>query len=164
TCALPISFKSLFDFCLRTSPQAVYRKTLEHLIIAGAFDELHSNRARLLASSDQAIEQGVLFHEFHNEPNLFTEQIELQENYVEIKDFSPAKKLTDEKMLLGIYVSSHPLKEHRRRLRASGFITLKRARQFVGMSRVKSAAIVQAIKSIRTRRGDPMAFLTLADE
>lgn len=157
-------FKSLFDFCLRTSPQAVNRKTLEHLIMAGAFDELHSNRASLLASIDQAIEQGELFHEFHNEPNLFTEKIELQENYVDIEDFSQAKKLTDEKMLLGIYVSSHPLKEHRRRLRASGFITLKRARQFVGMSRVKSAAIVQAIKSIRTRRGDPMAFLTLADE
>src|SRR5699024_6209560 len=139
----------------RSSPQAVNRKRLEHLIMAAAFDELHSNRASLLASIDQAIELGELFHEFDDEPNLFTEKIELQENYVDIEDFSQAKKLTDEKMLLGIYVSSHPLKEHRRRLRASGFITLKRARQFVGMSRVKSAAIVQAIKSIRTRRGDP---------
>src|SRR5699024_6465260 len=108
--------------------------------------------------------QGELFHEFHNEPNLLTEKIELQKSDVDIEDFSKVIKLTDEKRLCGIYVSSHPLKENRWHLRASGFITLKRARQSVGLSCDKSAAIVQAIKSIRTRRGDPMAFLTLADE
>src|SRR5699024_2688319 len=126
------------------------------LIMAGAFDELHANRASLLASVDQAIEQGELFHEFHHEPSLFTDKIELQESYVDIEDFTKIKKLADEKALLGIYISSHPLKELRQDLQTNGFITLKDARQLAGRRRVKNAAIIQTIKTIRTRRGDPM--------
>src|SRR5699024_6620718 len=71
-------FKVLFALCLRTSPPAVNRKSLEHLIIAGAFGEFHSNRASLLASIYKAIEQGELFHEFHNETSLVREKIELE--------------------------------------------------------------------------------------
>src|SRR5699024_6908799 len=59
-------FKSLFDFCLRVSSKVINRKTLELLILSGAFDEIYKNRASLLASIDQAIEQGELFGGFHH--------------------------------------------------------------------------------------------------
>lgn len=157
-------FKNLFDFCLRVSFKIVNRKIIENLIIAGAFDPLYPNRASLLASLDQAMEQGELFREFSDQADLFQEKIELEVNYEAIEDFSVVRKLADEKELLGIYVSSHPLKEYREKLRANGVVSLKNAKKLIGKKHIKSAAIVQALKMIRTKRGDTMAFLTLSDE
>ena len=48
--------------------------------------------------------------------------------YVEIDDFTPIQKLQDEKELLHMYVSSHPLKQHRTRLTIEKFLTLQRAK------------------------------------
>ncbi|WP_085991705.1 DNA polymerase III subunit alpha [Oceanobacillus senegalensis] len=157
-------FKHLFDFCMRVDVKLVNRQTIENLIMAGAFDETYANRASLLASIDQAIEQGELFSEFSNQPSLFHDQLELEIEYVDIEDFSIVKKLADEKELIGTYVSSHPLKEYRSRLRANGFIALKNAPKMVGKRNVKSTVIIQSIKAIRTKRGDPMAFITIGDE
>ncbi|OZU89737.1 DNA polymerase III subunit alpha [Virgibacillus indicus] len=157
-------FKNLFDFCLRVSLKIVNRQVIELLIMAGAFDETHSNRASLLASIDQAMEQGDLFREFNDQVSIFQDKIELEESYVSIEDFSQAKKLADEKELLGIYVSDHPLKSHRDKLRGNGFVTLKNAEKLTGKRNIKSAAIIQNIKTIRTKRGDPMAFITVSDE
>ncbi|SFD60624.1 DNA polymerase-3 subunit alpha [Lentibacillus persicus] len=157
-------FKSLFDFCLRVSLNVINRRTLETLIMAGTFDELYDNRASLLASIDQALEQGELFKEFNNQSSLFQDKLELEENYVAIEDFSLMKKLSDEKALLGIYISSHPFAKYRGLLKSAGYITMADAPKMVGRRDVKSAAIVQNIKTIRTKRGDPMAFLTIGDE
>src|SRR5699024_5919823 len=58
----------------------------------------------------------------------------------------------------------HPLSEHRKQLRANGYISLHHASRLVGKRNVRAAATIQAVKTIRTKRGDPMAFLTLSDE
>lgn len=157
-------FKNLFDFCLRVSNKIVKRGTIENLILAGAFDEIQMNRASLQASIDQALEQGELFREFGSQPSLFQNQIELVENDVNIEDFTIAKKLGDEKELLGMYISSHPLKNYRRKLRESGFVSLADTEHLIGRKNIKGAVIVQEIKQIRTKRGEQMAFLTIADE
>src|SRR5690606_13709766 len=49
-------FRSLFDFCQRVSLKVINGGIIENLILAGCFDELHHNRATLLASIDQALE------------------------------------------------------------------------------------------------------------
>jgi DNA polymerase-3 subunit alpha len=157
-------FKHLSDFCLRVSLSVVNRQTIELLIMAGTFDELHQNRASLLASIDQAIEQGELFREFHEQPNLFGDQLELEPAYVDIEDFTDVKKLADEKELLGIYISSHPLESYRTLLRGNGYITMNHAKRGTERKEQKSTGIIDKVKTIRTKRGDPMAFLTLSDE
>ncbi|MGJ9457190.1 DNA polymerase III subunit alpha [Oceanobacillus sp. CF4.6] len=157
-------FKNLFDFCLRVSPKLVNRTTLETLIIAGTFDELHPNRASLLASIDHAMEQGELFSDFSGQSSLFQNKIEFEADYVDIEDFSQVKKLADEKELIGMYVSSHPLKDFRKRLRENGHLSLQKAGKLVGKRNLTTTAIIQSMKTIRTKRGDRMAFLTLGDE
>ena len=42
-------FRSLFDFCERCDPSVVNRTAIESLIKAGAFDQLHANRAVAVA-------------------------------------------------------------------------------------------------------------------
>ena len=157
-------FTSLFDFCLRMPRQLLQRKTLELLILSGAFDQIHSNRASLLASVDQAIEQAELFGGLHQQTDLLADSFGLQHQYQNMTDFSQMKKLSDEKELLGIYISSHPLREYREQLTTHGFQPLMNVNRFIGKRNIRSAVVLQAVRKIRTKRGDPMAFLTVGDE
>lgn len=157
-------FKHLFDFCLRVPLKVVHRKMIEQLILAGAFDETYSNRASLLASLDSAMEQGELFKEFVGQSSLFQNELQLETSYEEIEDFSQVKKLATEKELLGMYISSHPLQHYRKKLRKKGYVTANDAKQRSDRMNVAIIAIIQAVKTIRTKRGDRMAFITLNDE
>ncbi|SDK43041.1 DNA polymerase III subunit alpha [Sediminibacillus albus] len=158
------TFKNLFDFCLRVSLKTVNRPVLESLVLAGAFDGTYANRASLLGTIDQAMEQGELFGEFDDQQTFFQSDVELDAAYKETADFSEMKKLAFEKEVLGIYVSSHPLAKYRQDLRAAGFIRLSESSRFVGRNNLSAGAVVQELKTIRTKRGDPMAFMTVGDE
>jgi DNA polymerase III subunit alpha len=158
------AFKHLYDFCLRVDLKLVNRQTMENLIMAGVFDDSYSNRASLLASLDQAREQGELFSEFSGQSSFFKDELLFEMEYVQIEDFSIAKKLADEKELVGTFVSSHPLKEIRPSLRGNGYITIREVQRFINKRHISAVVLVQSLKAIRTKRGDPMAFLVVGDE
>lgn len=158
------AFKNIFDFCLKTPQKLINRTVIEHLIMAGAFDETFNNRASLLASIDKAIEQGELFREFSDQTSLLQETIALDESYIKMDDFSQLKKLRDEKELLGLYMTNHPLQTYRKQLRQLGFISLEQSKKLLGKRNLKSTAILESIRKIRTKRGDSMAFVVLNDE
>lgn len=157
-------FKHLFDFCLRVPVQIVNRPTLEALIMAGAFDETDNDRAKLLATIDQALEQGELFSEFDDQTSFFRDDLQLDVSYVQVEPFTSIQQLALEKELLGMYVSSHPLTTYREELRANGYLSLTQLQNMVGKNNRHTVVVVQYIKVIRTKRGDQMAFITLADE
>lgn len=157
-------FTSLFDFCLRVSLKILTRKAMEIFIRAGTFDEIYNNRASLLASLDQAIDQGELFGGLNNSINLQPDEYGIQERYTKMDDFTQMEKLEDEKKLLGIYVSTHPLADIRQTLSKRGYVSILKTKQDKRLNGVKSIVMIQAIKKIRTKRGESMAFLTLSDE
>lgn len=157
-------FKNLFDFCFRISLKIVNQKRIEQLILVGALDEFTSNRASMLATLGQAIDQAELFQEYEEHPSLFSDRLDFSETYVVRKDFPLLEKLTYEREYLGIYASSHPLVGERKKLSARGYVTLIEAAEREGKGAVKSVVIIQSIRKIRTRRGDQMAFVKLSDE
>ncbi|UFT98017.1 DNA polymerase III subunit alpha [Radiobacillus kanasensis] len=157
-------YKHLFDFCMRVSLKVVTRPIIETLVMSGAFDETYANRASMLATIDQAREQAELFKEFDDQPSFFEGDVQLDGSYVEVEDFSQIKKLEMEKEVLGIYLSSHPLTEYRNLLRTNGYITFRNARKLIGQKQLLGCAIIQEVKTIRTKRGESMAFVTLGDE
>src|SRR5690625_5163254 len=146
-------FTSLFDFCLRVSIKIVNRKSIETLILAGAFDDMNKNRASLLASLDQAIDQGELFGGLNSSISLLPDQYGIKEMYTKIDDFTQMKKLSDEKELLGVYVSNHPLSDVRNKLTSHGFMTISESKHQNQAHMVKSVVMIQSIKKIRTKRG-----------
>lgn len=154
-------FRDLFDFCLRVS---LKRNALETLILAGTFDETYDNRASLLASIDQALERAELFGSETGQANLFADQIDMKPAYVEMEDFSPFERLRDEKELLSIYISNHPLKQYRTELAIRHYSTLFDAKERQGKQPFQAVVNVERIKKITTRRGEQMAFITLMDE
>lgn len=157
-------FSTIFDFCMRVSTKKVNRKTIETLIRAGTFDSTHKNRMSLLASLEQAFEQAALFKEFHEQPNLLGEDIDLRPQYTNVEDMDLLEKLLEEKELIGRYASSHPLKQFRPELMNEGFIPIKRFDKTMLKREVRTVGIIQSIRKIRTKRGDSMAFVTVADE
>ncbi|HLQ96177.1 MAG TPA: DNA polymerase III subunit alpha [Pseudogracilibacillus sp.] len=153
------AFSNLFDFCLRL--KNLKRKTIETLILAGVFDETYDNRASLLASIDQALDYAELFGDQHE---LFPPEMEMKPNYVSKEDFPSIKKLQDEKDLLQMYVSKHPLQEYRRRLSMNGYTAISAVFELPEKRAVHMITVLQSMKKIRTKRGDSMAFLEIGDE
>ncbi|WP_188206410.1 DNA polymerase III subunit alpha [Alkalibacillus aidingensis] len=157
-------FKNLFDFCQRISLKVINRTLLESLIIVGAFDETHSNRAQLLASTVQAMDQGELFSDIDEQSNWDSDLFEVKVEYTEVEPFPILKELNMEKEVMGFRISQHPLSTVRRALMQKGLLTinewLKRHANYGGTI----AASISRLKPIRTKRGEQMAFATLQDE
>ncbi|SFM08034.1 DNA polymerase-3 subunit alpha [Gracilibacillus orientalis] len=156
-------FKNLFDFCLRVPLQKINRTIIESLILAGAFDELHDNRATLLASLDEAMEQGELFREFDDQIHFFESDLALDVSYTEIEPYPIMKQLMMEKEVIGFFVSTHPLAQVRDKIREYGYISIQQT-QHLKQKKIKMAAVVQSLKVIRTKKGETMAFVTISDE
>ncbi|HZZ28133.1 MAG TPA: DNA polymerase III subunit alpha [Pirellulales bacterium] len=116
-------FQSLFDFCERCDPSVVNRTAVESLIKAGAFDQLsnHSNRAALWQSLDRALQAGAakLADKRAGQRGLFDDDSASQqvsaagESLISVPEWPEKERLSCEKEVLGFYLSSHPLAEHR---------------------------------------------------
>ncbi|MEC0694084.1 DNA polymerase III subunit alpha [Bacillus atrophaeus] len=157
-------FEDLFDFCFRVPSKSVNRKTIEALILSGAMDEFGQNRATLLASIDVAAEHAELFSADDDQMGLFLEEsFSIKPKYVETEEFPLVDLLQFEKETLGIYFSSHPLSAHRDRLSARGAVPILKAQQSE-KKQILLGALVTKTKTIRTKTGQNMSFLTLSDE
>ncbi|KAA3640584.1 MAG: DNA polymerase III subunit alpha, partial [Proteobacteria bacterium] len=108
-------FKSFSDLCGRVSLNKVNKRSLEALIKAGAFDQLHENRSQLLAGMEQVLKAS----EQQNKDKQ-SGQFDLFGNSQENSTYSdiqlpPAEKeskltrLLAEKSVLGIFLSGHPM-------------------------------------------------------
>src|SRR5699024_3221723 len=92
----------------------IKRSSLETLILAGFFDSTYDNRASVLASLDQAYARAELFGDLH-EGDLFKDELKMAPAYTNIEDFSLMQRLRDEKELLQMYISNHPIQAYRQK-------------------------------------------------
>lgn len=158
-------FSDLFDFYLKTSSEIIKRNIIEMLIKVGTFDEIYPNRASLLVSIDQAESRAELFGDIDgNSDSLFSKGMKLKPSYIEKEDFSLLEKLAEEKELVGVYLSAHPLSEYRLGLTQAGFVSLKEIHTHKTNRTLKLSVVVQEVRKIRTKRGESMAFITISDE
>ena len=110
-------YKDIFDFISRLyNTGVVNKKSLESLILSGAFDCFNVYRSQLMAVYEQAIEkvsrdlknkesgQFSLFDNFKSE----VEDID-KIDYPKIKEYNKQTKLKFEKDITGVYMSGHPL-------------------------------------------------------
>jgi DNA polymerase-3 subunit alpha len=110
----PGPFRSLFDFAKRVDRSRVNKRVVEALVKAGAFDQLHPDRASTLASVSLAFEwadaqaahaqQGGLF-DFGGEDmhGASTQEPAL----VPVEPWSVRERLTLEKTAIGFFLSGH---------------------------------------------------------
>lgn len=115
------SFKSVFDLAKRIDLRAANKKAFENLALAGGFDSFGGvHRAQYFLKTDdytfleKVIKYGAKFQENENssQVSLFGEASEVQIPEPEVppcEEWGTMEKLRQEREVVGIYISGHPL-------------------------------------------------------
>ncbi len=160
-------FRDLFDFCRRIDLKKANRRTLEALIRAGALDGLGPNRAILMATLDTAVQMAEQHHKDaaagQNDMFALMEPEQAASgSFVEAPDWDDEIRLNGEKETLGLYLTGHPIDRYEQEL--AGIISHRICDlNPSGDQTIIVAGLVVAMRTMNTRRGDRMAFVTLDD-
>jgi DNA polymerase III subunit alpha len=156
-------FTSLSDFLTRIKDRNLNKKSLESLIKCGALDSFEYKRGRMLTHIDELlafnreqqkeVSQVSLFSGVHGAEKL---------TLPEADEASMRSILAWEKELLGLYLSGHPLDEHKERLERFGRNITDVKNGLAGIEQV-AAGILVSVRTLTTKKGDKMAFLKLED-
>ncbi len=160
------AFTSFTDFLERIRHKNLNKKSLESLIKAGALDAF-DERGTMLANMEEALEYNkAQGKEMSGQESLFG--IMSDQSSVPVLRLKPAEpvakrdRLIWEKELLGLYVSGHPLDDHRAKLEKIG-TTIEMVKTLRDGAPAVAGGIVEHIHSIITKKGDKMAFVKLTD-
>lgn len=165
-------FISLLDFATRVDSRLCNRKVVESLIKCGAFDSLCGSRAACLAGLDEVMARGQTAQRERENGQLSMFSLMDRESRVEqlvdrlpdIPEFSYKERLALEKEMLGMYITGHPLEQYRPLLERMKRLTRCAELGELGDGKpVTVGGIVAAMRTIYTKKGLPMAFLTLED-
>ena len=115
-------YKGFLDFCMRLAgTPAANKRVLENLTRTGAFSSLESNRAKLFNNIEYALkkaqqrakEKASAQASFFDMMDGGEEKVSDSE-LVDTPPFAPVEDLKNERDLLGVYISGHPLQSCRR--------------------------------------------------
>jgi DNA polymerase-3 subunit alpha len=164
-------FTSLFDFSERPENTGMNKKTLESLVLAGALDSLHPNRALLFAAVETALayRQQRLQRRETGQSSLFDDPGAERASRADhpplpaVEPWSDDEKLASEKSVLGFYVSGHPLEPWRQEVESFATLQLGEFDPALDGRSVRACGVISQLRTKIDRRNDTMAFLTLED-
>ncbi|HSA61006.1 MAG TPA: DNA polymerase III subunit alpha [Nitrospiraceae bacterium] len=166
-------FKSFFDFCRRVDLHKVNKRMLEGLIKAGAFDSTGAKRSQLMAVIDHAVEDGAAAQRERDlgQTSIFGEELHGDDAAAtmttpalpSIAEWDQAQRLKYERELTGFYITAHPLTRYQATLNALSTATTVGLADIPDGREVKICGIIATVKSMLTKKGDRMAYLTVED-
>jgi len=158
-------FHSFFDFCRRVDGEGLDREALEAMIKVGAFDRFGASRRGILRHVLEGLEliQVARRERTTGQRSMFDDLDEPAADPPIVEpEFDRVDLLAFEREILGLYLSAHPLDDHRDLL-ATHCLPLRDALALPEGASALAGGRVKRIRRIDTKRGDPMAFLTLED-
>ncbi|SFS99311.1 DNA polymerase III subunit alpha [Paenibacillus sp. BC26] len=160
-------FDSLLDLCRRVDLRVVNKRVLESLIQAGACDSLAGHRAQLIAVLDETVDAALKWRKEREELQIelfgFDEVQNWDIEMPEVRPFTTGQLLALERELLGMYLSGHPLDDHKELLEELPLDRLVDLSEAPEGSFAVVAAMVVSVKPFTTRKGQAMAFLEIED-
>jgi DNA polymerase III subunit alpha len=174
-------FVDLFDFCERVDLGVVNQRAVESLVKSGAMDSIGPSRRGMLQVLTQAMAYGKksradadrgqasIFDLFSEpEPTSMAPSNGKRNGggappvVIPTDDFSKEDLLALEKETLGLYVSSHPLKDIRHEVRREAGHLISQLGELPDGTITTIVGMVSAVKRITTKKsGELMAFVTV---
>ncbi|MEZ4658022.1 MAG: OB-fold nucleic acid binding domain-containing protein [Caldilineaceae bacterium] len=163
-------FASLADFCDRADLRKVGKRPIECLIKVGALDRF-GKRSQLLAVMDQMVAASGNIHGTRESGqlsmfDLMGESAAMEAQPIVLPDVEEAKgreRLTWEKELLGVYAMSHPLQHVGIDLEKIVTCACNELSEAHDGHNVTLAGMISSVRTITTKKGDPMAFVQIED-
>ena len=161
-------YRDIARFLQRIKDKDLNKKSLESMIMVGAFDSLEE-RGKLLANVEKMLEysRGILQAKNNGQDSLFSLSPALDvQSVMTLASAPPALPrdiLTWEKLLLGLYISDHPFNEYEPALKAAIVPLRALDSQPVGEF-VNVGGIISTIKKIITKNNQNMLFVKIEDK
>ena len=171
-------YRDVFEFCRRIDSEAVNKRAVESLIMAGCFDHMGATRLQCMRVFDQALEANSAKRRQNvvGQISLFdmgqpTADLAIEDTYPDVGEYPYKQLLSMEKEMTGVYVSGHPLDEYRKELEAleinTAWVAELKERPDAGIDedgrQVVMGGILTALRPKATKKGAMMGFITLED-
>ncbi len=170
------AFTSFQDFLDKVPSVVCNKRTIQSLIKAGAFDSLGHTRRALLARCDEAVDAvtDVKRNEAVGQFDLFGalggEATEVAAGFAleipDLPEFDRRHKLAEEREMLGLYVSDHPLRGIENaltRFQDVEIAAIVGGEESMSDRVVRIAGLVSAVQTKVTKQGNPWAIATVED-
>ena len=147
------SFKDIYDFVGKCYPKAVNRKTLENLILIGAFDSMNINRKTLFDNLDVILNYGEI-------GSYLDDSLGLKPEIENKQEFTDTELMNFEHEIYGFYLSNHPITKYKI---AYNSISIKQLHSYFNQN-INIVIYVDKMKGINTKKNEKMLFITGSDE
>ncbi len=164
-------YTSLLNFCNKVDLRLANKQVIESLIKSGCMDSFQGHRAQFmqglenvlqlanLNSSDRNSGQMTFFDDVVDTPVAFPSMEELPN----VPEWTETEILAAEKESVGFYVSSHPLSKYENMLMLYTKVSTNGLSELADGDEALIGGILTEVKVGTTKKGDPMAYITLED-
>lgn len=164
-------FKNLVDLCERIDLRRVGKRALESMVKVGVFDEW-GTRPQLLDALDRIIGHSGNTHAaatagqmtlFGGNGGAMKIDVNFLRPVKEVKAADRREQLDWEKELIGVYLTEHPLEHRLAELQSVISAHTGELDAAWNGKNVTLAGMVAGVRVVTTKKGQPMAFVTLED-
>jgi len=170
-------YKSIFDLTKRIDLRAANKKAFENLVLAGGFDSFGTHRAQYMHDDgngvlffEKVLKYAAKYQESQNssQVSLFGDSSEVQIPEPEVppcEEWGTMKKLKQEKEVVGVYISGHPLDDFKTEIdnfcnvKVSDFYEVER---FINRE-VCFGGVVTEVQHRESKAGKGWAIFTVED-
>ncbi|WP_194096447.1 DNA polymerase III subunit alpha [Marivivens aquimaris] len=163
-------FATLYDFARRVDLKKVGKRPLEMLARAGAFDQLDSNRRRVLESLDPLVAYSAAIHEqsASAQVSLFGDAGEdlPEPRLAAVTDWAPSDRLMEEQKAIGFFLSGHPLDDYASALKRKKIFTIAEAQKKAeaeGAVAVRVGVMVSGFREMKSSKGTRYFRMNISD-
>ncbi len=162
------AFPTAFDFFERVDYKRANKRVIENLIKAGALDFSGLARASLFAGLEAACTLGARRQEDEaaGQIGLFGAATGAKRpdfRFPKVPEWPLSRRLFFEREVLGLYLTGHPMQAHTKDVSRYATASISALPEVEGAEEVRVLGLIVESRTIRTRRGDKMAFVKLED-
>jgi len=144
---------------------------MESLIKCGAFDSTDIYRSQAMAVLDKVLNMAAKTNKDRSmgQMSFFDDSSSdesFKENFQEIPDipeWEERQRLTKEKETVGFYITGHPLDEDLHEIKTITDTDIAGLAEYGEDQPVRIGGLIRNCKELKSKKGDPMAFITVED-